>query len=104
MPQKYYQVANYISFYQESISYTKRVGNITFGQNQNPLRLTLTVTLRSKKYLRVSMRPRTISVRNNVFMLRSNTALKHFDLVLQIFICQKHSRRQQSSNKNICIQ
>lgn len=35
MPQKYYQVANYISFYQESISYTKRVGNITFGQSKS---------------------------------------------------------------------
>lgn len=83
MPQKYYQVANYTSFYQESISYTKkRVGNITFGQNQNPLLLTLTVTLRSKKYLRVSMRPRTISVRNNVFMLRSNTAFSFANFYL----------------------
>ena len=32
---KVLQVANYISFYQESISYTKSVGNITFGQNQS---------------------------------------------------------------------
>ena len=36
----------------------------------------LTVTLGSKKYLRVSDKPRTISVRNRVFMLRSKTAKK----------------------------
>lgn len=38
-------------------------------------RKTLTVTFGSKKYLSVSIRPRTISVRNNVFMLRSKTAI-----------------------------
>ena len=36
----------------------------------------LTVTLGSKKYLRVRDKPRTISVRNSVFMLRSKTAKK----------------------------
>lgn len=34
----------------------------------------LTVTFCSKKYLSVSIRPRTISVRNSVFMLLSKTA------------------------------
>ena len=36
--------------------------------------MSLTVTLGSKKYLRVNDKPRTISVRNRVFMLRSNNA------------------------------
>ena len=53
--------ASYICF---DLSPKKRIKN------------TLTVTLLSKKYLSVSMRPRTISVRNNVFMLRSKTAIE----------------------------
>ena len=36
---------------------------------------TLTVTFGSKKYLRVNDKPRTISVRKRVLMLRSNTVL-----------------------------
>jgi len=36
-------------------------------------KISLTVTFGSKKYLRVSDKPRTISVRNRVFMLRSKT-------------------------------
>lgn len=33
----------------------------------------LTVTFFSKKYFKVRLKPRTISVRNSVFMLRSKT-------------------------------
>jgi hypothetical protein len=36
---------------------------------------TLTVTFGSKKYLRVNDKPRTISVRKSVLMLRSNTVI-----------------------------
>lgn len=44
------------------------------GEKYRKTRKKLTVTFLSKKYLRVKLIPRTISVRNKVFMLRSKTA------------------------------
>jgi hypothetical protein len=53
----------------------KTVNGSMQSHNEQKLSSTssLTVTFLSKKYLSVSIKPRTISVKNKVFMLLSNT-------------------------------